>query len=272
VVKNGNLFGIPIQVGRGGLRTELTPAGEFSRAVSRDLHGIGFGGRFQSKLDIRKETNFTLKTSGRIAQGKLEQLGRVLGFEKTIGSGTFHGSFDLESDQIELIRALNGGLQIEFENGDLNSIPLLSSIDRFVPLLQFASTDIENGRLDARLGQGQMRIADLIVTSKAFLLAASGGVALDGSKLDLDVVVQTGGSVQQQLTQTAIERMLVSPIPQVAVINELNELIRNRSVFLHVGGRTSQPVIQAKSAQTAAKAFLQTLGRQAIGATPTTNQ
>ncbi len=270
--RNAKLFGIPIQVARGKLRTEFTKLGGFSRAVSRDLHGSAVGGSFAAALDIRRGTKYTLKTSGNVSRGKLEQLGRAIGFERIVGSGVFNGSFDLSSNQIQSIRALTGGLKIDFENGDVNSIPLLSSIDRFVPLSQFGSTDIENGRLNARVGQGQLRISDLIVNSNAFLLAANGNAALDGSRLDLDLVVQTGGGVQQQLTLNAIDRLLLFSVPQVAAVSELNELIRNRSVFLHVAGSTSRPVIQPKTAQTAAKAFVENLGREILGTSPNVKQ
>ncbi len=265
--KKGKLFGIPFQVARGNLRTEFTERGEFSRAVSRDLHGTAMGGTFDAKLDIRGGAAYSLKTTGTVSRGKLEQLGRAMGFENLGGTGTFDGVFTLGSRQIESIRALSGGLKIEFENGDVNSIPLLASIDRFVPLVQFASTNIENGRLDVRIGQGQMRVVDLIVNSKAFLLAASGIAAIDGSKLDLNLIVQTGGSVQQRLTQNAIERLFIGAAPQVAAVNQLNELIRNRTVFLHVGGSSSRPVFQTKPGQTAAKAFVESIGRGILATT-----
>ena len=264
-VKKANLLGFPIQVARGAVRAEFSPEFEFLRLVSNDLHGTALGGKLEAEVQVNGGSQLSLKTSGQIANGKLEQIGRALGFSQIIGSGTFDGSFDLQSRQIESLSAINGGLRIDFESGDVQSIPIISSLSRLVPLAQFASTDIENGRLDARLGQGQLRINDLILNSKAFVLLASGSASLEGQKLDIDAVLQTGGGVQQRATQTALELMLVSSAPQVVAITEINELIRNRSIFVHVGGSPSRPVIQAKAGQIAAKAFLQNFSRGTLG-------
>jgi hypothetical protein len=268
VLEKAILFGLPIQIARGDVQTELGPDFEFRELVCNDLHGTAIGGSFVAELAIKGGTRISLNTNGRVTRGKLEQLSQALGFQQIVGSGTFDGRFALQSPQIESISAISGGLRIDFESGDVQSIPVISSLSRFVPLAQFASTDIESGRLDAMLGQGQLRIIDLLLTSKAFWLAASGSASLSATKLDIDAVVQTGGGVQQRATKYLIDLALVGPLPQVAVLNELNELVRNRSVFLHVGGSPSQPVIQTKTGQTAAKAFLQNFGRAQLGVTP----
>lgn len=262
--REGELFGIPIQYARGELRVALDEKGRFSRAISRNLHGTGVGGKFESNVDVRGGSNIELKTNGTISGGKLEQLGKSFGFTGLAGTGKFSSRFNLDSKKIERLDELAGNVQINLEDGDVLSIPLLSKVDRFLPLAQFASTDIENGRLNAIVGQGQLRIRDLVVNSKALVLAATGSASLDGSTLDLDLAVQTGGGIQQQLTQSAVERFIATSIPQLALLNEVNELVRNRSVFLHVGGSTSRPVFSAKPAQTAARGFIETFGRRLI--------
>jgi len=270
-IKNGMLFGIPIQNAKGDLTTQFGINGGFQKIVSRDLRGTGVGGKFDAKLLIQKQNQFTLNTSGKLTRGKLDQISQAFGFQQIVGSGTFDSSFNLQSRQIDSLNALTGSVQVDFEDGDVKSIPILSSVDRFVPLVQFASTKIENGRMNARIGQGQLRIIDLTLFSDAFWLAADGRVALGGSSLDINAVLQTGGGVQQSVAQSLFQQSLLGVAPQVAAINQLNEMIRNRSIFLHVGGTTSIPVVQAKSGQTAAKAFLQNLSRNAL-AIPITNE
>jgi hypothetical protein len=264
--KSGSLFGVPVQIARGELRVRFSKSGDFIQAISNDVHGICVGGKLNATIDIRKGTEYSLQSKGRLSRGKLDQLAKSFGFDRIVGSGTFDGIFDLRSNQLELIRALVGQIQMDFQRGDVNSLPLLSNIDRFVPLVQFSSTDFEDGRFNARIGQGQLRISDLVINSKAFLLAANGNAAVDGSKLDLSVVVQTGGSSQQQLTRAGLDLLLVGPVPQIAAISQLNELLRNRSVFLHVGGSASRPVIQANAAQSVIKAFVENLGRNNLNA------
>ncbi len=265
-VGKASLLGLPIQNVRGDVQTEFGSDFEFRRLICNDLHGTVVGGKFSGKLAADGGSQLSLKTSGQIANGKLEQLSRALGFSKIVGSGSFDGRFDLRSREIESLKDLQGGLQMDFKNGDVESFPVISNLSRLVPLAQFASTNIDSGRLDARLNQGQLRISNLVLTSKAFWLIASGSASLDATKLDIDAVLQTGGGVQQRATQDATQLLLVGSAPQVVAITELNELVRNRSIFVHVGGRPSQPVIQANTGQTAARAFLQSYGRSTLGA------
>ncbi len=262
-VKNARLFEIPIQNARADLRTEFDAQGRFKKLVSQGLHGTGIGGRFNAELAIEQKSKFTLETSGTIDRGKLEQLSRALGFEQILGSGIFDGRFNLNSNQIESIAAMSGGLHVDFEGGNVNSIPILSSLDRLVPLSQFASTQIKSGSLNAKIGQGLLRMSDLTLFSDAFALAASGNATLDGGKLDIDAVLQTGSSFQSGLAQSAIRDSLVTSVPQVTLVLELNDLISNQSLFLHVGGSASRPVIQTKAGRSAAAAFLQIWGRRA---------
>lgn len=263
--KDGLIFGIPIQVAGGELQAEFKTNGEFVKLESNDLHGKAIGGIFEASAGIRGGSNYSLEANGKISRGRLEELSKAVGFENIGGRGTFSGRFQLASDRIEEIRDLEGAAQIQLENGDVNSLPLLSSIDRFVPLAQFASTDIESGQLNARIGQGQLRVTNLLLNSQAFTLAASGNASLDGSKLDLELVLETGGTIQQQLSRSAVQRLLLTSIPQLALLAEINEVIRNRSIFLHVGGSASRPVIQANAARTAARAFLENFSRGVLG-------
>lgn len=264
-LKQGSLFGIPVQDATCNLVTELNSRGELQRAVTRDLHGSVVGGKLVASLSIEGGSQYHMKTSGNIHRGKLEQIAKSIGFNKIGGSGTFDSSFQLESGQIESLDALTGGVQVNFVGGNVNSIPIVSVLDKYVPLTQFASTKIDNGTLDARFGQGQLRINKVAIFGSALMLFANGSVNLDGSRLDLDAVLQTGGSVQQRLANEIVALASVGAIPQLVAINQLNELLRNRSVFLHVGGSVPRPVIQAKPGQTIAKAFLQNIVRGSVG-------
>ncbi len=267
-VKDGSLFGLPIQLGRGNVRASFSADGAFKRIVSNDLHGTALGGHFEAGLKITGGSNFTLATNGRIVRGHMEQLSRGLGFEQIAGAGQFDGRFDIESSRIESIDALLGSLEMQFNNGDVKSIPLLSSLNRFVPLTQFASTDIESGSLHAQLGQGQLRISDAMLNSKAFVIAANGTASLDGFGLDLNAVMQTGGGVEQRITQNVLNRLILGSIPQVALISQVNELVRNRTIFVHIGGSPGRPVIQAKPGKILLRAFLQNFSRGVTGDIP----
>ena len=79
----------------------------------------------------------------------------------------------------------------------------------------------------AWIGQGQFRIRDLVLNGDAFSLLAYGTAALDGSNLNIDAILQTGGGVQQRLVQSAVEKLLVGVAPPISAIQQLNEIVRN---------------------------------------------
>ncbi len=258
-IDNGNAYGIPLQRLNGLVRVSFDSKGKFEHVISSGLQGKGYGGGIEARLKISGGSQIGLDISGSVVRGRLEQLSKSMGFAKVVGGGSFDGRFEIRSKKIASLKSLNGGVWIKFENGDTQTVPLVSTIDRFVPLIPFASTEIQDGFLNAKLSLGQLRISELKLSSKSFMLAANGDVALDGSRLDLETIVFTGGNIQQRIVQSAIQKLVAASVPQLAAIMELNDLLRNRTVFLHIGGSPARPVVQPKVGETVIRAFLQNL-------------
>ncbi len=262
--KDLSVYGLPIQEVRNELHIDLTPSGELIVLSARNAHGTALGGRFDGEASLRGGARFGLEAQGKIGNGKLDQLGRALGFEHIVGTGNFSASTRLSSVDAIDISALNGPVQLDFENGDASSVPILSDISRLVPVIQLASTDIKSGTMHGQLGQGQLRINDLLLVSDAFWLVADGSASLKTNHLDFDALLQTGGGIDDQLLQAGAEKLLAVALPQLALLNELNNLASSRTVYFHIGGTAKHPVIQPKAAQTAAKALLQNVSRQLL--------
>lgn len=121
--------------------------------------------------------------------------------------------------------------------------------------------------MDAQLGQGQLRIRHLLIYSDAFTLAAQGYAGLTSRRLDLEAILQSGGGIEQQLTQRATQKLLAINLPQLFLFSAINDLIRNRDVYFHVGGTTQHPSIHPRPVSTLAKALIQNIERQLL--TPT---
>lgn len=260
-VDNGKVFEIPLERARGRIHASFDESGQFRQLTGNRLHGESCGGSLDVKLKLTGGDRIGLVSSGKVTRARTDQLSEALGFEKIIGSGSFGGRFEIQSREITSLRALNGGVLVDFEKGNAQSIPLVSAIDRFVPLIPFASTEIESGFMNARFSVGQLRIGELQLTSRSFMIAANGNVALDGSRLDLEAIVFTGGDVQQRVVETALRELIVNSVPQIAAVARINDLLRNRTVFLHVRGTPSRPVVQPRLGETAIHAYLQNLAR-----------
>ncbi len=264
-VQDATVVGIPIERVSGAVRAWIDSGGQFRRLTANDLHGSSMGGTLAGEVTITAENRVAMLANGRLQAGRLEQLSTALGFPRITGSGRFDSSFNFQSANLASLQSLTGNLQMEFRNGDAGSVPILSGLGQFVPLFQFASTDFQNGRMRAWIGQGQFRIRDLVLNGDAFSLLAYGTAALDGSNLNIDAILQTGGGVQQRLVQSAVEKLLVGVAPPISAIQQLNEIVRNRSLFLHVAGRPSRPVIQTRTGPTVVTIFLQNFARGITG-------
>ncbi|MEZ6137610.1 MAG: AsmA-like C-terminal region-containing protein [Pirellulaceae bacterium] len=265
------MYEIPIQEVRSDVAVSLSALGELLLVTARNAHGTALGGRFDGEAVLRGGARYELAAQGKIGRGKLEQLSRALGFEHIVGTGRFNAATRLSSADALNLAALNGPLQLDFEGGDAQSVPLLSDIGHFVPIIQVASTDITSGTMHGQLGQGQLRINDLLLNSNAYWLVAKGSASLTSQRLDFEAILQTGGGLDDRLLQSGSQKLLALALPQLALLTELNDLISNRTLYFNIGGTTKHPVIQPRAAQTAAKALVQNVARQLLVVPPATS-
>jgi len=264
---NANAYNLPIEDAHGDLEVILSQLGSLRRIESSSITGTALGGRLNARVKIRGGAQYELDTSLKIDDGRLDALSRALGFQRILGTGKFNAAAQLHSDDFFEVGALTGPVRLRFEKSDAQSAPLISDLARLAPLTQFTSTDIQNGSMDAQLGQGQLRIRHLLIYSDAFTLAAQGYAGLTSRRLDLEAILQSGGGIEQQLTQRATQKLLAINLPQLFLFSAINDLIRNRDVYFHVGGTTQHPSIHPRPVSTLAKALIQNIERQLL--TPT---
>ncbi|MEO8269839.1 MAG: AsmA-like C-terminal region-containing protein, partial [Aureliella sp.] len=268
-MKDALLMMLPIQDVRSQLRIQLTRLGRLHEISARSVHGRALGGMLDGEAHLHGDSRYELSSTIQIGSGKIDQLSRALGFEHIVGTGTFDAQAKLQSNDVWKLNALSGPLQIDFQNGDAQSVPILSDLSRIMPVFQLVSTDIRSGRMHAQFGQGQLQIASLALWSDAFSLIGDGSASLISGGLDINALVNTGGGINRQLTQTASQTLLTAALPQLVLLSEFNDLIRNRTIYLHVGGSPSQPTLQPQFAPTLGRALLQNVSRRMLVASPT---
>ncbi|HUP81080.1 MAG TPA: AsmA-like C-terminal region-containing protein, partial [Pirellula sp.] len=259
---NANVYDLPIEDAHGDLKVIFSQLGSLHAIESSSVTGTALGGRLDARVKIRGGARYELNTSVKIDDGRLDELSRSLGFQRILGTGKFNATARIHSDNFFDLGSLTGPLRFRFERADAQSAPLISDLARLAPLTQFASTDIQYGTMDAQLGQGQARIRHFLIYSDAFTLAAQGYAGLASRRLDLDAILQNGGGIEQQLTQSATQKLLSLSLPQLFIFSEINDLIRNRAVYFHVGGTTQHPSIQPRPISTLAKALIQNIERE----------
>lgn len=103
---NARWHALPIQNVHGDLRLTLERDGSLVMLTSRHLSGIAVGGNFIGNVEIRGNRRSEVRASGRVVNGKVEQLSKAMGFEHIMGAGRFEGAFDLGSRDAVSLSAL----------------------------------------------------------------------------------------------------------------------------------------------------------------------
>lgn len=264
-IDDAEIYGVPLQ--RAGGTTSASydlSSGNFG-VRSRDLHGKALGGSLRGQAELRGGSRYRLQSNFSVANGELEDLSQSLGFGGIVGQGRFDATASLESSDLMALNQLGGRVVFDFESGSARSVPLLGDVVKFLPFGQLQSTSISGGMLRAQFGQGQARVEDFEVFSAAFFFTASGRIGLASGSLDLNALLQTGGGWQQQIGSQTLLLLAPEIVPQIALITEAAELIRNRTLYVHIAGTTSHPVLQPRIIGTLSRAYVQNLARSLIG-------
>ena len=259
----GSLFGLAVQELDGNVRATFDSSGGLTRLDANNIHGRIAKGRTTADFMMKNNAgHLGFDAEINIRHGSLRQLDKALGFDHMAGEGQFGARVKLGSSDVAELDKLTGTFACDFSGAKSNSVPVLQQLNRLVPGVELLDTTINSGEVVGRLNGDQVRIEDIFLSSNAFFIVGTGRADLGTSYFDLDLLLQTGGGLADQLLQNGLQYGAAEVLADTVVLFEIADLLRNHSLVFRVKGTANHSSIQFKAAESIAKSFIQQVRRQ----------
>ena len=158
-------------------------------------------------------------------------------------SGRVAGTIELGGRRVSDLGDLTGAVRLALTGAQARSLPVVGQV---IPFLQVPVSGGQKGSLDAVLRAGVVRVRRATLTGPNVRLFAAGTVAAASGRLNLEVVADTG---RREVTEAVILRLIedaAGPTP-VGLALRTARLLRDRVVYLKVGGTISRPSVRVQA-------------------------
>jgi hypothetical protein len=260
---DAQLYGIPISEAHGTVTVWQTTPQSLINWRAQNVRGSALGGTLEADISGRIGRTASLESRVRVERGNVELLSGWAGTSGVVGRGRFDASLTLGASRLTGVQDLQGAFDLQLANTEAQTLPLSTQLARFVPLFGFPSTEFVRGGVRGSITAGNLRIRDLALWGPQISVLGSGVVGMTNGRLDLQLVVRTGGGFSQQVAAGYLARFASTAVPPAELLLRLNRLLANRALYLGVTGTASQPVIQPQAAQIVGEVLLRSLLEQA---------
>lgn len=218
------------------------------------------GGRVTGRLTASRSIGWSLDGNFRFYRVDVAAL-----TGSSYGRGRLTGTLDLAGRRVRSVNDLRGTLVATLEDTQARNVPVLTQVIGVVPGISSSATTFSDGRLEARLSRGVVRVEELSLASPQVQLFVTGRATLAG-RLDLDAVVSTRDRIDSLLARNLLARLAVNAVAPVALLVQANEFLANRVIHLAIGGTLSRPTVRVLPFQTLREEAVRFFLRRATGA------
>ena len=163
-----------------------------------------------------------------------------------LAGGRVSGAVSLAGRNVDGLEDLEGAVRLSLLNASPKSLPVLRALR---PFLRFrGSAAARRGELSARLRNAVLRLERLTLSGPGVRLYATGTAALPAGRLNLEVIADTG---ERDVTEEFLLRLVeqaAGPTP-VGFALRACRLLRDRIVYLDVGGTVRRPRVRVQTAR-----------------------
>lgn len=191
----------------------------------------------------------------------------------SVDAGVINGTVTLHANRANGPEDLAGRFNIELTQLENLKVPGFDQLTQLVKLPQISGPTMrkeDQSILSGRIGSGVVRIENGTL-SKGNLLVLLDGTASFAGRLDLDLIAITNksGPADGLVSLASSPLMLGAPAP-VAMIAKLNDALKDRTFYVHVGGTAARPALDVQPGRgltqdTLRVVLTSTLGKQASG-------
>jgi hypothetical protein len=218
------------------------------------------GGRLAGRLTARRTTGWNAKGSFRFYR---VDAGTLSG--SSYASGRLTGTLELVARNARSIDDIQATLMADLEGAKSRGVPVIDQITNTVPGAGFSgATTFGEGRLEARLTRGVVRLDRLSLANKRLQLYITGIVSLSG-RLNLEATAATGKALNPTMANALLTGLIATPGAPVALLMRANDFLSDRVVHLAIRGTLSRPTIRLRPFQTLREEAVRFFLRQATG-------
>ena len=223
------------------------------------------GGRVNGKADVRWDGRLNLNMT---AQAQQIDTRRLLASRGSLpGGGVVSGTLRLRGESVSSIDDLSGQFDAQIKDVQALQMPVLQNASQFLGSVG-RTTSFEDGILSGRLANGMITIDRMALMAASVRIIIEGTSTLTG-QLNLYVSAYTGetGPADKILKLTDSPLMLAAPVP-IAMIAQANDMIKDRTVHLHVTGSAQRPLIRVQPGRQLQQEVIQLLVKSALSSVP----
>ena len=166
----------------------------------------------------------------------------------SFAAGRVAGTVTLKGRAVTGLDDLDGQVRLSLLGADPGGLPVVSALRPFVNLR--GTTAGRKGEFVARLRDAVLRIERFTLSTANVRLYASGTAALPNGRLDVEVIADTGRRDAASGALLRIAEQAAGPSP-VGLALRADRLLRDRVIYLEVGGTVNRPRVRVQAARQA---------------------
>jgi hypothetical protein len=243
VLTRGRVLGVAVNEWRVPINFQYEPAQGSGRLdVSETLAQIAQG-RAQGRASLRWGGASRLEGSLRFFNADWRGLFKEYENIGQAGSGLVTGRLDFGAEDLRSVNDLTASLDATLGRNQALELPVLQQLTPY--LAPSSTTTFQQGDIRARLARGVIRVQRMTLISPLLQLILEGNVMLQGGRLDLEVVANTGSVL---FSSTVLSQLGVVQLPTTALsssfLTQASTLLSRRVIHLHIGGTIRSPSVR----------------------------